>query len=622
LSDIAEVSKKQTAGTREVLGLAIWFGLAGGLLQGILAWTFQQAGWVAWKELLASVDLNVLWVSPAVNALLFFSLGVILLPVLRFLSQWQVIATGIFATLTFYGCLSVPGRLRERGAVMLALGCGVVVSRWMGRDVKRGMLFLRQTLAPLAVVCLFAMLSVVGGTAAWEKWQISQLPEPPANAPNVLLIVLDTLRAERLSSYGYPRPTTPFLDAYAQRGVLFEKAFSTSSWTLPAHTSMFTGRLPIEHGAGLWRYDGRYPTLAEALSRRGYATAAFVANEKICTAAFGLARGFQRWENIFWDAKSSFVATTFGKKLKQFYVPWFNPASKFDRMDAPEVNRRFLRWLDHRPNRPFFAFLNFMEVHSPVNPPRSFAERFSKHPDEISSSRWFRKRASLPELSARGRENKNDAYDASLAYLDTQLKALFQELERRGLEQDLLVVIVSDHGESLGENGLFDHRSALYLPQIRVPLILRFPGRIPEGRRVSAVVGIQDLTASIAELIALKNPSFGGTSLVACWTSPDSNAGERFSSAELDHSPFSTLENWPSYHGAIKSLIGPRWHYIVHEKLGKALFDWQTDPQEARDVATTVEGQKIAADYAARLQTILTHTANGAPLRSSTRAVE
>ncbi|MCL4523075.1 MAG: sulfatase [Acidobacteria bacterium] len=589
----------------ELLLLAAWFGLAGGLLEGFFAWTLQQARWVAWSRLSSSVDLNILWASALVNTLLFVVLGAVLLPVLTRWGRWPALAAALFGTLTAYGWLSTSGRLRERGVIMLSLGLGAVAWRWMERAPARRLTLMRRSVVPLVLICLLAWVSVNGGERIWEKVQVARLPQPPANTPNVLLIVLDTLRADHVGSYGYPRPTTPNLDAFAKQGVLFEKTFANASWTLPSHTSIFTGRLPSEHGAGLWPYDGRFPTLAEIMSQHGFATGGFVANQLMCSAAFGLSRGFQRWKNLSWGWGDIFTHSTFGLKFHKLYRGYLNSYQNFSGMSAPEVNERFLSWLDGRDARPFFAFLNYMEVHEPTRPPREFAARFSDDPEALDRTAW-RKPQKYPYQSPGFRRLALDSYDASLAYLDSQIGALLEELRKRNLDQNTLVIITSDHGESLGEHGLDGHRSALYLEQIRVPLLLRFPGRIPENRRVPGVAGLQDLASTIAEMAGVQKHPFPGVSLASRWSGGETSGDELFAVSELDHFPFSSLEKWPCYHGAIKSIISSRWHYISHQKFGVELFDWNQDAQETQNLAKTEEGARIAAEYGAQLQKRLT----------------
>jgi hypothetical protein len=363
----------------EVLIVALWFGLFGGLLEGVAHWIYQATPVLSITERLHPVDLNVLWTSPLVDTLLFVTIGCLLLPVFLLLRKrdWQL-PTVVFTALVCNALLVGTGRIRMRGAVVLAIGVGTVAGRWMRRDPFAVMAIFRRSLIPLFCVALLTCGAVRIGNSLWQKAQIARLPNAPPNSPNVLLIVLDTLRADRLSAYGYSRPTTPFLDEYARRGVLFEKAFANSSWTMPSHTSLFTGRFPFQHGVYLWPYDDRFPTLAQLLAARGYVTAGFSSNEWPCTRASGLGVGFTDCESIFNGPLDTFLRSFYGRRFAEDAN-----TIRGARLSAEDINRRFLDWLDHRPKGPFFAFLNYMEVHETYHPPIEYAARFSKDPEAV-----------------------------------------------------------------------------------------------------------------------------------------------------------------------------------------------------------------------------------------------
>ena len=329
-----------------------------------------------------------MWASPLVDVFLFSVIALFLLPFLRLWRRVNavVLTTGLFASATCYSFLGTSGRIQGFGILMLALGLGVAAARWMSRNTDRGLALLRRTFVPLLGVTVVVGLIAITGVILWTKVQLARLPLAQPGAPNVLLIVLDDLRADHVGAYGYDRPTTPFLDNYARRGVLFEKAFANSSWSLTSHASLFTGRLPYQHGATLFPYDGRYPTLAQVLASRGYATAGFASNTYFLTAAQGLARGFQHWENIFTGPIDSARRTLFGRKFELLVAPHLGLHTQPGRMNAEEINSRVFRWLDRRPNRPFFVFLNYMEMHAPYAPRRSDVAKFVPNPEEIISS--------------------------------------------------------------------------------------------------------------------------------------------------------------------------------------------------------------------------------------------
>jgi arylsulfatase A-like enzyme len=331
-------------------------------------------------------------------------------------------------------------------------------------------------------------------------------PLPPPNSPNVLLIVLDTVRADRLSLYGYERSTTPTLEQLARRGIRFDEARATAPWTLPSHASMFTGRWPHELGEEwMTPLRGTFPTLAEYLGDHGYATAGFVANTGYCSQETGLARGFTHYEDYlledldplrtsglvehFTSAISGIIRTvdiSSLRPLNRFVNEWLDPKRKH----AALVRRAFLGWVSQRreTGRPFFAFLNFFDAHQQYLLPPGARHRFVTYPVTTQEftvvyELWpFLDKMKLPP---RYIGLARDAYDDCLGYLDEQLGLLFDALQRHGVLDRTLVVVTSDHGEGLGEHNLFDHGESLYRTEIRVPLVIR----PPSGVNRSMVVG-------------------------------------------------------------------------------------------------------------------------------------
>src|SRR5262249_2855714 len=186
-------------------------------------------------------------------------------------------------------------------------------------------------------------------------------------------------RAKSMGLYGYQRATTPNLDRLAAKGVKFQRALAAAPWTLPSHAAMFTGRLPYDLGVGYKApLDGTYPTLAEAFTQNGYATAGFVSNWYYCCRAFGLYRGFSHYEDYPNNAGQVLLSTSLGRrttdriefrKLIDYY-------DYFDRLPAATINQEFLSWLDKKDGRPFFAFLNYGDSHQPYLPPAPFDTQF------------------------------------------------------------------------------------------------------------------------------------------------------------------------------------------------------------------------------------------------------
>jgi arylsulfatase A-like enzyme len=367
------------------------------------------------------------------------------------------------------------------------------------------------------------------GTAA--RVGPAALPSDTAR-PNLILIVWDTARADRMSLYGYSKPTTPQLDAFAREAVVFERAISPGNWTVPSHASIFTG-LPVSaHGAVApekWLTD-EHETLAETLAAAGYDTYAFTANPH-ASEVTNLMQGFQTVEHS-WDGRwaPACRTNTASKLIPEDRSTEFSPARAPD--DAARVGKRriykdcgdhmgaaLLRWIDSRPDgsRPFFAFLNYMEAHVPRWPRLSSRERLTA-PDRIrasldmdaSSFRQFLHMFGIERYAPRELQAIGDVFDATLLDLDIATKTLFDLLAERGLLDASVVILTSDHGENLGEHGQLDHKYNIYDTLIRVPLLVRYPHGRHAGR-VDAPVSTRDIHATALALADLDVPSASGS---------------------------------------------------------------------------------------------------------------
>jgi arylsulfatase A-like enzyme len=512
-----------------------------------------------------------------------------------------------------FGVLLLLGKLHQVAALIFSLGVAVAIGRWLSRREyalrtcspwhPTG-LARRQFLAALA-------LGIVG--AQWDVWRerylVSRLPPANKVAPNLLIMTLDTLRADHLSCYGYRRPTTPHLDRLAEGGVLFQHAIANSSWTLPAHASLFTGRLPHEHKADWWApLDEKYPTLAEVLAAQGYLTAAFAANTSYVAPEWGLGRGFAHFEVYGSSLADDVVRTVYGRKLALNLLPRLGYFDIPGRKRASQVNREFLRWLDDVSGRPFFAFLNYLDVHDPYLTPAPHLRRFAEEVmrgDRINfqfQAYAFRRK---PTLTAEEIQVEVNAYDECLAYLDTQLGALFSELARRGLAENTLMIITSDHGESFGNHDLFGHGNSLYLETLHVPLIFYWPGRIPSGMRIPQIVGLQQIPATLLEALGgAAVTSLPGRSLAGLW------GGERGDQSDMAIlSEVSSVRggppSYPTTGGALKSLVTEEWHFILAESGRAELYRWREDLQESHNLAETARGQLMVQAFSRQLQHLL-----------------
>jgi arylsulfatase A-like enzyme len=449
------------------------------------------------------------------------------------------------------------------------------------------------------------------------------LPPASSGSPNVLVIVIDTLRADHLSLFGYPRPTSPNIDQLAQQGVLFDAAISPSSWTLPSHASMLTGRYTYEHGADnvkpmsavsdhLQTLNTRYPMLGEALEKHGYRTAGFSGNRVYFSRQVGLGRGFTHFED--YTAADMFPRTVLGRKIaalilqhdavRNFLVragfrglEHVQLGDDFIRKRGDEINKAALQWIDRDRTRPFFAFLNYFDVHSPYGPGQSIGQKFSH-----------------------GHGTDVDDYDDVVADADGYVGDLLHELDRRGLSGNTFVILTSDHGELLHEHGISGHRNALYFPLIHVPFIVRKPGSIPAGVRVDTPVTISALPATVMDLLGCGDQTlFPGPSLVDLWRHPGARPDWPYPLSELAQFP-EELPNFPSRSGSMKSMVNAEWHYIYHSKFGAQLYDLTKDPQEANDLARQPDVRPVVEELAERVKDLTAKPRDVGGITNSTQA--
>lgn len=350
-------------------------------------------------------------------------------------------------------------------------------------------------------------------------------PAPAVQPLHLLLVTIDTLRADRLGCYGYASIETPHLDRLAARGVLFEDAVSHSPLTPPSHASIFTGLYPPGHGVrdiGGFALAEQEQTLAEILAERGWYTGALVASP-VLSRVFGLDQGFASYDDRFPRSAGQ-------DRASHRYRP------------AREMVDRALHWLDRRPReRPFFLWLHLYDPHAPYHPPSPFRERYSGRP-----------------------------YDGEIAYSDLEVGRLLQRLEAEGLEGDTLVTVLSDHGESLGEHGEQAHGVFLYDSTLKIPWILAGPG-IPSGGRIRSQARTIDLLPTLLELLGIpRPPHLQGTSLVPAFT------GRR---VDTTYSYAETL--FPRIHmgwAELRAVRSQRWKYVRAPR--PELYDLAADPGE------------------------------------------
>jgi arylsulfatase A-like enzyme len=425
---------------------------------------------------------------------------------------------------------------------------------------------------------------------------LSSCGRPSAQRPNLVVIVIDTVRADRLSCYGYRRPTTPRIDELCARGLRFQNASSTSSWTLPAHASLFTGLFPISHGATQEhvRLDAGTPTLAEILGAHGYATFA-VSDNPLVGANTGLDRGFDAFAETW--------------RLREGV-----------RQAEPERHPNLLattRLLDGlEGDRPFFLFVNYVEAHGPYAPPEPHRSSFLKRGTSASLVRSALRRSAAghyldpSSISAAEFAVLNDLYDGEIARVDALVGALIDSLERAGRLDDTVVFITSDHGENIGDHGHFRHVFSLYDSTVRIPLIALLPGGRRAGEVRSEPVTLVDLFATVL--------SQGGIALPARGIPGRDILGDLEGAAEAPvfaeyYYPLQALGMFPPGTSALRPTpLDPYLRRLRSVQLGglrliassdgrDELFDLSSDPAERRNLA----GDARLAEQERRLHGLL-----------------
>lgn len=577
----------------------VWSGLLSGLIEvAILALR------KSWFEKTLPLSSQFVWMVPVVAVVLSAALGLFLLCTARLLPE-KIVSRVIIFSLAFLACLgplfAIP-RLHYSATLLLAAGFATQAARYVAKRMDRCFALAPRAIGWMSALVICLGLGVNGSQDLEERQALATLPPARAGAPHVLLIVLDTVRAESLSLYGYTKPTTPGLERLAKAAVVFNAAISTSPWTLPSHASMFTGRLPHELSAD-WRnpLDGTYPTLAEVLRAHGYATAGFVANLIYGGSGYGLDRGFAHYEDFPVSLEQAVLSSSLGSIISGSYHlrRWLNYHRVLNRKTAGEVNEEFLRWLSRRDQRPFFAFLNYMDAHEPYLPPKPFDRQFGPPrqradfmhtpTDAFHTAKWA--------MSEREVQAESAAYDGTIAYIDHELGRLIDELTQRGLLENTLLIVVADHGEHLGEHRLFGHGNSLYRTVLHVPLLISFRNQVPPGTIIQEPVTLSDIPATVMELIGEEGgTSLPGTSLSRYWQQPTENrrSRERAVISEANQRVFGVQQPWyPLSKGNMTSVVDGGYHYIRHESGGEELYDFEQDRAEDRDLAGSDEGRQI-----------------------------
>jgi arylsulfatase A-like enzyme len=583
----------------EGIGIAAWCGIATGV--GELAYQGVRKFYL---KLFLFQPIDALWMTPMAEALIFVAIAAAGYAVFSLRGRRPTAGHVVAwcSSLAAMALLFLFPPLHRGAAIIIALGIGLQLGRSRLADARWPRVLVRRTLPILIGLLVVGMIGLPLRRMLAERRALAALPAARAGAPNVLLIILDTVRSLDMSLYGYPRSTTPALEDRAKRGTLFLHALSPAPWTLPSHASMFTGR-PAHELSTDWyvALDDSTPTLAEVLRDHGWRTGGFVANLPYTNREVGLGRGFTRYEDypvsvaqLF--AGASLVRAVTGNDQLRDWLGWYTPLVQ---KPAPEIGSAFLRWADADRRRPFFAFLNYYDAHKPVVPPEPFASRFLPPGSRLQPEIKRRTSDAIPWDPA-VIAGALASYDGAIAYLDSELEQLFRQLEARGLLENTLVIVTSDHGEEFAEHGLIDHGNSLYRPALEVPLLLWGTPRVPAGATVNAAVSTTDLASTVLDLLGLTTEArLPGRSLARYWT-PGADTMPEPIFAEVRHAP--RLPAWyPSSRGDMMAVLSDGLRYIRNGDGAPEVFDFVRDTAERHNLADT----PAPSDTIRRLRAVL-----------------
>ncbi|MFZ5477019.1 MAG: sulfatase, partial [Myxococcota bacterium] len=442
-----------------------------------------------------------------------------------------------------------------------------------------------------------AAFTLAGGLAGWVLSADRAPPAPsqplPAGAPNVLVVTLDTTRADRLGAYGNDRVDTRSFDRLALEGTLFEDAVAVAPVTGPSHASMFSGRHPADHGLLL---NGtplpEEPLLAEVLRDHGYDTAAFV-SAYVLDGDLGFRRGFAVYDDDFGWLKGG--GRLLPARLWAMARRHADPDEVLQRRGGDTVDAA-LAWLA-QPRGAYFLWVHLFDAHGPYEPPPPYDTRYYSGDPHDPAHTSMTKVGEHPAYLKRSLEGVTDLawveaqYDGEVSYADAQLGRLLDAID----PQNTLVVVLADHGESLGEHGTWFEHVGVEEVEARIPWVMRWPGRVPAGRRSAALVEGSDLAPTVLDLVripiphtmtghpALKDPPRTAGRSLALDRAANRAARAR---GEIDE---------PRYR--VAGLRGPGTRYVLHEAGDAARFyDLAGDPLGLVDVAGTFPPDSAGAE--------------------------
>ncbi|UCE46536.1 MAG: sulfatase-like hydrolase/transferase [Phycisphaerales bacterium] len=417
-----------------------------------------------------------------------------------------------------------------------------------------------RTYTTVSFVILALAVLLIAGVAIWHHYA------PRTNEiRNVLLISIDTCRADHLGCYGYPLDTTPNIDAIAGEGIVFEYAISPLPYTLPGHCSMLTGTIPPYHGVfdnSDYKLSDGDVTLAELLKAKGYVTAGFVSSF-ILDSRFGLGQGFDFYDDDFEEASN---------------------AMDINQQSGGETTHDVIEWLRTHKDEKNFIFLHYYDPHFTYEPPEPFASRFRNVPP--------------PEhVKTKFEQALFDGYAGEIAYTDHCIGQVIDKLRELGLYDSTMIIITSDHGEMLGQHGEGFHGYFVYQPALRVPLIFKLP-RLSKHKRITSTVGLVDIVPTVCSVLGIDLSSpIQGQDLSPCFDSDWLPPSDR-------HLFCQSLEPTKYNANSLLGVVTDRYKYIKTTR--SELYDLVEDPDELDNIA--VEQADQSQKMEEKLRQILQET--------------
>ncbi|MFO8057200.1 MAG: sulfatase-like hydrolase/transferase [bacterium] len=380
---------------------------------------------------------------------------------------------------------------------------------------------------------------------AFLIWSLVAAPGCGKDRWNILVISMDTTRADRIRCYGYDWVETPGLNSLARDGILFERAYSHIPLTLPAHTSIFTGMVPTYHGVidnGGYQVPEDVTTLAEVLKEAGYQTSAFI-SAAVLKKEFNLDQGFDYWNEEDIEPQEELSALVAER-----------PADK--------VTDDALEWLEKNRQKNFFMWVHYYDPHATYDPPSVYAELYESD------------------------------YDGEIAFMDSEIKRLLGQMKEYGLYDKTMIIAVGDHGEGLGEHDEQTHATFIYETTQHIPLIMTIPGFQEAGKRIRTLASHMDLMPTVLDFLGLEMPAdMNGKSLKEIIELPAGEVIDRYVFLESKHSLLHY--GW----SPLSAIVGPRYKYIKAPT--PEFYDLRNDPDESRNLYR--EDKKPVTNYKNRL---------------------